>query len=652
MLNNRQNKILHYLISHDHEMTTLKKIAACVSCSERTVRNDLNDIIDQLEENKMTYHLEKKPGVGINLTLSSKDKVKCLKTRKVESFQFSSEIERQSLVLITLLMTQKYLVLDELASRFFVSKKIIRDDIEKINQVITKLKGVKIETVPRKGTILIADERTRRELLAKEMRRIQHTQLSSKKELNEFFSEDLIESVNDSLGLLSEKTKINIKDNPLSSITIHILFMIERIKSKQSLTLSEGEWHLIRHSKALDYSYDIAKDLASKIGISFTDDEIGYLALRVSSFNINYEENQTKYYREMSRKTDKIITNLENDIQRLLNIDLSKDNILKNNLKQHLESTFTRINSGFHISNPLKQQIYSAYTQLYLIIQMIIDDVMKQEDEFIPEEEIAYLTVHIQGAIERQTKPLREGYNAVIICDFGKGISAFLEAKIKSKFPMINIVSLLTEADVNQSDGVGLGNSDFIISTMPISLKGIPIIEVSPLFDNKDILIVEDFLSKFKKKKPVFEFDIISLSQPFLVETQVRSKNKEDILSSMVRRLIDKGYVKETYEDSLFQREATSSTRIGHFIALPHGHPTGVLRSSISFVTLEEPIEWGDGPVQLVILLAMKKSELGNKEINQFFSVLNFINENPDLLDKILLEENKLKLLEYFKYYS
>ncbi|CAM3336471.1 BglG family transcription antiterminator [Vagococcus fessus] len=648
-MNVRQKQLLEHLLDMGENPVTLKSLASFVGCSERTVRNDFNQLTAYFEKENYEAHLVKKPGVGIHLDvgLYEKQKLQSILLKNKIPMQYSREMQ-QRYILVALLMAQEPLSLDELADRFFVNRSVIREDLEHVKEQVA---GFQLELVskPGQGTFVVASERVRREILAKLMREINAEEQHGKK-LSEFFSPQSISIVNEALQVLVNETDIVIKDNPMNSIAIHILFMIERIKTNESLTLSDGEWDLIKYSKALTYSEQITDYLHQKLNIYFPKDEIGYLALRISSFNIHHSGDEDSYYQEISKEVEKIIAVLIAEIHHLLGIDLSEDHILLDNLKQHLESTFTRINSGFHIANPLKDEIRRTYTQLFLIVQTIVDEFFKATDITVPEEEVAYLTVHLQGALERQKKAAEMTYHTVIVCEYGMGVSAFLEAKINRHFPNIVVEKLVSVQEFSTySEREQL---DFAITTVPCQAGELPVLEVSPLLSEADLAVLHSFLLEFKPNRVSKQFDITRFSQPFLVETQMKATEKETVISEMVKKLVAQNYVAEGYLDTVLARESNSSTRIGSLIALPHGDPQQVMTSSISLATLETPLSWGNGDVQLVALLALKKEDMGQKELKNFFSILHYINESPELLHQIIEEKDRLKVLSYFKYYS
>ncbi|MBY4605366.1 PTS sugar transporter subunit IIA [Bacillus rugosus] len=89
--------------------------------------------------------------------------------------------------------------------------------------------------------------------------------------------------------------------------------------------------------------------------------------------------------------------------------------------------------------------------------------------------------------------------------------------------------------------------------------------------------------------------------------------SKEEAIKMAGQTLIDNGYVTEDYIGKMFEREETSSTFMGNFIAIPHGTEEAkneVLQSGISIIQIPNGVEYGEGnTVKVVFGIAGKNNE-------------------------------------------
>ncbi|MES5397572.1 PTS sugar transporter subunit IIA [Bacillus amyloliquefaciens] len=111
--------------------------------------------------------------------------------------------------------------------------------------------------------------------------------------------------------------------------------------------------------------------------------------------------------------------------------------------------------------------------------------------------------------------------------------------------------------------------------------------------------------------------------------------SKEDAIRLAGQTLIDNGYVKNGYVKKMFEREETSSTFMGNFIAIPHGTEDAkeeVLHSGISIIQIPNGVEYGEGNTAKVV-----------------FGIAGKNNEHLDILSNIAIicseEENIERLI-------
>ena len=73
------------------------------------------------------------------------------------------------------------------------------------------------------------------------------------------------------------------------------------------------------------------------------------------------------------------------------------------------------------------------------------------------------------------------------------------------------------------------------------------------------------------------------------------------------RLLVASGAVTPDYIAFMHDREATVSTYMGNYLAIPHGTNEGkdtILSSALSFVRYDQPIDWNGKPAEFVIGIA------------------------------------------------
>jgi len=100
--------------------------------------------------------------------------------------------------------------------------------------------------------------------------------------------------------------------------------------------------------------------------------------------------------------------------------------------------------------------------------------------------------------------------------------------------------------------------------------------------------------------------------EPGNVVASGTATTKEDAIREAGALLVAAGAVTSAYIDSMFDREASVSTYMGNFLAIPHGTneaKESIIRSSLSLVRYPDPIDWDGKPVRFAVGIAGLNNE-------------------------------------------
>lgn len=149
---------------------------------------------------------------------------------------------------------------------------------------------------------------------------------------------------------------------------------------------------------------------------------------------------------------------------------------------------------------------------------------------------------------------------------------------------------------------------------------------------------------------------VSSLFNLELILFDVEAENKEVLLKKLSKILLDKGYVKDTFEEAIIKREKIFPTGLpttGVKIALPHTESEHILKGGILIANLKKPLvfkEMGNGvndiPVELVFMLAVdqpKSQVIVLQKLMEIFTrpdiLLDIKNSKDSITTMNILEE-------------
>ncbi|QTE29916.1 PTS sugar transporter subunit IIA [Pengzhenrongella sicca] len=91
-----------------------------------------------------------------------------------------------------------------------------------------------------------------------------------------------------------------------------------------------------------------------------------------------------------------------------------------------------------------------------------------------------------------------------------------------------------------------------------------------------------------------------------------RARTRDDAIVEAGNLLLAAGAVTSSYVEAMLERERSFSTYMGSFLAIPHGtneSKESIVRSAVSLVRYEDPIDWNGHEVRIVVGIAGVNNE-------------------------------------------
>ena len=281
-----------------------------------------------------------------------------------------------------------------------------------------------------------------------------------------------------------------------------------------------------------------------------------------------------------------------------------------------------------NIKNPLLHEIQTQYSILFSIIAHSVYKIESQYQVILTEDEIAFLTVYFQVALERN----KGGKKILIVCLSGIGTSELIFHKIQKAIPAQDTLEITTYHALKKRD---LRKIDLIISTIDLDIEDIPIIKVSALISNSDLKkITEKYANFFYKDDYEREIEHFQYLKQYIEEKMIfwdmEFKNKDECLKFVMEKLYSAGYVKEGFEKSILEREKIGTTALDSGVAIPHASIEYTRETKIVIVNLKHKILWNDKKIDVVALININQKDKANVR-NLLGELYQFIRERKDV---------------------
>ena len=653
------------------EEITISQLAESFDVSERTIRNDLNDINDFLQENDLSM-----VSIGSKKKIQHEEDIKeamnLIGDKDFYSYKLSKE-ERKSMIAMLLIESSEYITLSKIADTLFVSRATIINDLGGVKEYL-KSGNLKVISHANKGLRLEGAESDKRffllNIITADRNNINlFTRLNKD---NVLFKEEM-DKIHKIVNEQEHAHESYLTDSSYNKLKNYLAIAISRIGCGELIEAQQD----INNSKYA-MAQDILKYMSQYLGVMSTVDEVGFLSKFLNSLRYLKKQNENKSMVKVQLITRTFIEAVSDELK----INLNNDYDFYQNLSNHLESIFRSGVSDLQ-SNEFLDEVVIKNPDIVLAVKKHIDIIEKYAERTISEIEITYITIHICAAMERK-KNQEISFHVVVVCSGGIGTSQLLLAKLKShyNFQIVDIISSHDEKNILES------HADLIISTVPLNNVNVDYVIVSPLFSDEDYLKVGTKIDEIRNKrnipprieakeitakgvlnklKSVFiefegqlppglqekvteaindyfddgaQMEEINYIDPYLhhllpsthIELDVECSDWRDAIRKSAQYLLDNDYIEEGYIDKMIENVVENGPYvvISEGFALPHeGLNSGTKKIGMNLIRLKEPIDFGDGEdaekgVKFVCCL----SAIDHKShLKAFFNLVNMLGQ-------------------------
>ncbi|MGG1574832.1 BglG family transcription antiterminator [Fictibacillus sp. NRS-1165] len=647
-VNERQNRLLSYLLKSGGSIS-VDQIASELDCSEKTIRNDCK-VIDDWLKLKSDVRLIRRRGVGVYLegTASAISNLMDLSKKEQAADTVMADSIRRISIVRQLLLKNKETTLQELAEKYYVSKTVVRHDI-KMKEDWLKSFHLKVLPKQKVGLRIDGNEKNKRDALSRLTGMLIHAAEEEKNFVNRIFAPHEIAFVRNGLRKLETQLNYPFTDSALENLITHILVSVQRVKTGSKITISPDEEERITRMKEYPAVRAFMKDIERVMAVRLPKEEAVYITIRVLGTKVYYHAKDRDRLEEELAGFDTAVLEFSKKlieaVSEITEIDFTNDELLLAGLAGHLQTTFHRLEYALPLSNPMADQIKKMYMTMFEMIYYALPVVEQKLKKSLPEEEIAYLTLHFQASVERFKKKNARHLKVLVICTMGIGMSQLIVTKLERKFHSIEIAGTASVSEAPAE--IKEKKPDLVISTVSLSYPDVPVLVVSPLMTEEDQKEIEKWIQNGPPIETHSSYPLLKqLLNSKLIFVHSGETDPTDILKTMVHQMEENGFVKESYKESVLNREEQSSTAVGGGVAIPHGSSDLVKEAVIGMSVFRNPVRWGKEEVSIILLLAMDNEK--RYLLKDLFQEISHLTENPTFIREVAEQKSAECIYELF----
>ena len=514
------------------------------------------------------------------------------------------ENKMRRITILNRLLNFEHLSYQQLSDEYFVSRSSIANDLSYVKDIFTK-EGLNL-TFDRSGTFFEGNE-------IQIQRVLKRTILNHFNELEvvaELVDQQLLRRIEQAFRQGINEKQMEIPESYFKSIVISILLIVQRSKEGKKIDLigknQYGKYFLEFNKYPL--VYELLKKLEDQKIYQFTQEEVQYLTYIIVGSGLKFFMKSENIPFAFRGKIRQLIQKVSEGVQ----IDLTQDNRLEEDLLVHLYQLLLRIEAQTTIVNPLIDEIKQNYPSIYGVVWFALKDFRWPSEVNLSDDEVGFVTIHFQAAIER----IKRLNKLLFVCPNGIGTSSFVSAKIRRILPDIDSIET---ASIDKLTYMDLSEIDFIISTVDIPKQEKPVVRISPMVTSRDMKrIMNHYIDLVIDHEHMKERQILPEKTKHLLAANIyfgHYESKEEAIHFLIEQQnFRNDYKKEQYTQSVFDREAIQSTYLDNGFVIPHGNPLFVEETAIAILVADKPVDWGNQKADIIVLLMIREEDVKEVE--------------------------------------
>lgn len=285
--------------------------------------------------------------------------------------------------------------------------------------------------------------------------------------------------------------------------------------------------------------YRVAKELRASLQerfeVELDEIEVSLITILLLSYRKDSDVHvASQDFAEMKRVVERFIHQFEVHSS----FELENKEELAKHLLAHCKALLFRKTYGIFTKNPMLQQIQDKYSTLFSVTR-VAGKLLEEEWQIeLTDEDIAYLTVHFGGAIQRRRTRKRQNQTVYLICDEGLSVQRLLFKQCLYHLPDKKIEAVFTTEQFKSVED--LVEADFLVTTSEGLETNFPLVRVHPILDFEDVLNLTYF-AKYQSladEKQGFAVELDKLLANYIADGQAVQELKQQLQKLITDELL------------------------------------------------------------------------------------------------------------------
>lgn len=596
---------------------TVSTLASKLNVSERTVRNDIKKLNEELRECAI---IEGKQG-KYSLRIFNADHFYEKFAQLIETDDFlNSSRNRMDYTFGKLMRSENPLILDELAYEMNIGRTTLVSDIKKLREELEEY-GLSIIGKTSKGLMLQGAETDIRKYVLEK----NYSQIYDKYPLDSEIVDEISEMF----------LKYSLEKNVQQSFQKYIILMLDRFLTGHYIGNLSAEYYNLTSRQEFHMVNELIDKIADILQVEFPIEEKLFALLPIVGMRTPadiHQMSEIKLDEKIGVLLDKIFYQIQQEME--ISIEVGK---FEEEFSYHLMFMLNRLRFGVHLVNPLLDDLKEKYPLAYEMAGVATKVIAKEYGMAVNEDERGYLAAYFGVFLTEKDLQRRRKVQIAVVYEVGIVTARLIAAQLKRVVGMSAELTLLAD---NKVDSHILNQYDIVLTTVKLTVEcERPVIQIHEIFDEREIM------QKIEKAKYWDQMETSVLDNNWFVMTGLLDESRFFVLDNvetykeakfcMVNQLekqLDEGFL-----ERLEEREAKGTMIFEHSVAIPHAVQFASDKILLAIGVSKKPIKYdANREIQIIFLLGLPEqiSDDDRLLIRMYDEIIN-ITQDKELIEKM-----------------
>ena len=484
----------------------------------------------------------------------------------------------------------------ETAESLFVSDSTIESDL-------TRMRGILADTglsLVRHGSVVVLDgpEIARRKLISRLFRDEMRNGVVDIARIQEAFASRGLADFKSDLVEMLDTRGFFVNEYGINDVLLHMAVALDRVSKDRVLPAAAdpGVSETIR-----SLADDLGGLVSRHFDVTLDRTELRYLAILLRTRVIAPGAGRETVAEFVSDDDLAVVRGIVARASAEYLVDLRDENFIVR-LTLHVQNLVARAHEKTYSRNPLTRSIKSSYPMIYELAVYIASRLQAAEDIVVNDDEIAYIAMHVGAYLEQQSRR-RDAVTCAVVCPNYYDMHILLRERLESALgDELDVTSVITSADVDW-DAV---DADLVLTTIDPRGHRENAVVVQPFLTESDIERTRQAIARIRRhrRRARIKNELLEYFDERLFLRNFFARDPVAMIEALGARMIDVGAIDQDYVDQTIERERMSSTAFTDSLAVPHAMTMSAKRTAIAIVVNDTAMDWGDGRVNVIALIA------------------------------------------------